>query len=597
MFFMQNMSSDLSNPEPRNPEGQICHPTHHDIKKISTQHSSSASEVSREYVTRSQIKRNLESSKVGKYELRSLTSDSKNLKKNPVIKAEEADGNLESKVDGLDSGGPFHSVVRRPRSINEITRGEVVTTSTTDMSWGARAKIVRPEGKLKNKDVNSFSKTILDTESANNEDPEGIVAASKTRGKSKGTATKFTPLRSAQTPVQDTLHLPAVDGCDLSTDETNRRVFKKDPEAKRPTSWRLFKEYENQAGGKYDLRSLTGDSKNLKKNPEADVNLKTKVDGLDRGGPFHNVVRRPRSVNLITRGEVVTASTTNIYSSLKSWGACAKIVRPQGKLKNKDVNSFSKTVTSVSRSKGGEANKHIVVVDLKEYNDVEKEVAEILLLMSKNACKELILDTKSANNGDLEEMVATSKTRHKRLETATKFTLLRNAQTPIHNRLQLPTVHGCHMSRDDEAVFAESVITARREKKIREGRHLNIDESPSCDGKKNRIQIISNEQLSSDLKFETGECSRRIQRQSDVHVGEFSRSTKTKQEVALVRKYELRSLTGDKSVDPHKDIAVVEIEAAEIEAAKTLVLISKNAYKELTQDKNSETKDADTDLD
>ncbi|GKF12103.1 hypothetical protein Tco_0050029, partial [Tanacetum coccineum] len=325
-------------------------------------------------------------------------------------------------------------------------------------------------------------------------------------------------------------------------------------------------------------------------------------------------------------------------------------MRPQGKLKNKDINSFSKTATLVSRSKGGEANKNIVVVDLKEYNNVEKEVAEILLLMSKNACKELILDTKSANNGDLEEMVATSKMRHKRLETATKFTLLRNAQTPIHDRLQLPTVHGCHMSRDDEAVFAESVITSRREKKLREGRHLNIDESPSCDGKKNRIQIISNEQLSSDLKFETEECSRRIQRQSDVHVGEFSRSTKTKQEVALVRKYELRSLTGDsknlkknpeadgnqktkvvtasttdiswgtrakvvrpegklkikdvnslaktvtsvsrskdalvpigdKSVDPHKDIAVVEIEAAEIEAAKTLVLISKNAYKELT---------------
>ncbi|GKF47788.1 hypothetical protein Tco_0137590, partial [Tanacetum coccineum] len=226
---------------------------------------------------------------------------------------------------------------------------------------------------LKNKDVNSFSKTILDTESANNEDPEGIVAASKTHGKSKGTATKFTPLRSAQTPVQDTLHLPAVDGCDLSTDETN--VFSKSV---------ITARREKILRGRHLNRIQSISSQQL----SSDLNVES--------GECSRRIRRQRDLQVgdsskstKTKQEVVTTLTTDM-----SWGARAKIVRPEGKLKNKDVNSFSKT----------------------------------------------ILDTESANNEDPEGIVAASKTRGKSKGTATKFTPLRSAQTPVQDTLHLPAV-------------------------------------------------------------------------------------------------------------------------------------------------------------
>lgn len=88
-------------------------------------------------------------------------------------------------------------------------------------------------------------------------------------------------------------------------------------------------------------------------------------------------------------------------SSFKSWGTHAKFVRPDATLKTKDVNRFANTVTSRSRSKDAsgtigektvDANKDTVVF---EYDAVEKEAANTLVLMSNNAYKELTQDRKS----------------------------------------------------------------------------------------------------------------------------------------------------------------------------------------------------------
>ena len=147
------------------------------------------------------------------------------------------------------------------------------------------------------------------------------------------------------------------------------------------------------AVGRYELRSLTGHSKSMTKNPvinviktkEVDGKVKSKV-GLDKGGPFNNVVRRQRIVSPITRRKE------------GKWGTGPLIVMPEDSL----------------------------LVDLKDYNDDEMEVSKVLLLMNKNTYKEPTLDTKSANHEDLERVVATSKTS----ETVTNFKPLRNAQKP-----------------------------------------------------------------------------------------------------------------------------------------------------------------------
>ena len=72
--------------------------------------------------------------------------------------------------------------------------------------------------------------------------------------------------------------------------------------------------------------------------------------------------------------------------------------------------------------------------------------------------------------------------------------------------------------KNDADIFVESVLTARREKKLREGRHLNIDEYPE---------------------------NSRSRSQRDLHVGESSKQEVSSALPALVRKYELRSLTCD----------------------------------------------------
>lgn len=278
------------------------------------------------------------------------------------------------------------------------------------------------------------------------------------------------------------------------------------------------------AVGRYELRSITRESKNTTK-------VISKV-GLDVGDPFNSVLRRPRTVSPITRGK-----------EGKGWGS-----------------RFAKTVTSVSRltdaldkrvEKSVEAaNKDVdVVVDLKRYTPVEKEVAKVLLQIS------------------LEGMVATSKTSDKSKETATNFTPLRNAQKP-QGRF--------HDTPKNEDVFVESLLTARREKKLQEGRHLNLDESP--------------------------EYSRRSRSQRDLHVGQSSKQEGQGDRggpfnKVVRRPRSVHPITRGEVVTPstaymswgtrakfvrreaYKDVDV-EYDDADKDAAKTLVLMSNHAYTE-----------------